>query len=182
MTGGGTAPASVSVSVNPTGLSPGTYSGTVVLTGDQAANSPVLIPVQFTVSAGITLAGQPSSLSFTYTQQQGTSPASQPLTISSSQPLNFALSISSAESWLMVAGGGSTPAGLQVSVNPDGLTPGTYSASILASSPNAVNSPLVVPIIAGGSERAVDHPIAGTVHVLVSSGRNGAGESDADGH
>ena len=145
VTGGGTTPASVSVSVNPTGLSPGTYSGTLVLTGDQAANSPVLIPVQFTISAGITLAGQPSSLSFTYTQQ-GAVPLSQPLTISSSQPLNVDLAISPAESWLIVQGGGSTPAGLQISVNPDGLTPGTYSASILASSPNAVNSPLVVPV------------------------------------
>ncbi len=145
VTGGGTAPASVSVSVNPNGLTPGTYSGTVVLTGDQAANSPVLIPVQFTVAAGITMAGQPSSLSFTYTQQ-GTVPPSQPLTISSSQPLNVALSISPAESWVIVDGGGATPAGLHISVNPDGLTPGTYSASILASSPNAVNSPLVVPV------------------------------------
>ncbi len=145
VTGGGTTPASVSVSVNPAGLSPGTYSGSLVLTGDQAANSPVVIPVQFTIAAGITLAGQPSSLSFTYTQQ-GTVPPSQPLTISSSQPLNVALAISAAESWLNVQGGGSTPAGLQISVDPDGLTPGTYSASILVSSPTAVNSPLVVPV------------------------------------
>jgi uncharacterized protein (TIGR03437 family) len=145
VTGGGTTPASISVSVNPAGLNPGIYSGTVALTGTQASNSPLLIPVQFTIAAGITLAGQPSSLSFTYTQQ-GTVPPAQPLTISSSQPLTIGLAISPAESWLTVTGDGSTPAGLQVSVNPDGLTPGTYTASILASASSAVNSPLAVPV------------------------------------
>lgn len=46
----GTTPASLSVSVHPTGLAPGSYHGTVAVTAPQAANSPLAIGVRLTVA------------------------------------------------------------------------------------------------------------------------------------
>ena len=146
VTGGSTTPASVSVSVNPAALSPGTYSGTVVVTPAHAGISQLLIPVHLTVTPGIMLSAQPGSLSFTYTQEQHAAIVEQALSITSSQPQNVSFSISPDESWLIVSGSGPTPAGLHVSVDPDGLTPGQYAASIIVSAPGAANSTLIVPV------------------------------------
>lgn len=45
----GTAPAAVSVTVNPSGLATGTYSGTVTVTASGISNSPISIPVSMEV-------------------------------------------------------------------------------------------------------------------------------------
>jgi hypothetical protein len=45
----GTTPGSVSVSVNPTGLTAGTYTGAVTIAATGAANTPLSVPVTFTV-------------------------------------------------------------------------------------------------------------------------------------
>jgi pimeloyl-ACP methyl ester carboxylesterase len=44
-----TAPETLSITFNPTGLSPGVYSGAITLTSSQATNSPVVVPVTLTV-------------------------------------------------------------------------------------------------------------------------------------
>ncbi len=144
VTGGGNTPGSVSVLVNPTGLAPGTYQGTVSVTSGQAANSPVAIPVTFTIAAGPTITAQPASLSFTYTQF-GALPAVQSVGIGNTQALGFSTSISPAESWLSLSPPSpSTPANLQVSVDPTGLTPGQYTSTILINAPGAANNPIPV--------------------------------------
>ena len=147
--GGGTTAASVSVTVHPAGLLPGTYTASVILSSSQAGNSPLLIPVHLTVTAGVVIRAQPTAVSFTYTQQ-GNVPDSQSLSISSSSPqqssIDFTSTISPAESWLVLSGSGPTPASLQVTVNPSGLTPGVYNASIIISAAAAANTPLIVPV------------------------------------
>jgi len=47
----GATPASLSVSVNPTGLAPGTYNGSVTITSSNATNSPQTVPIILTVTA-----------------------------------------------------------------------------------------------------------------------------------
>ncbi|MBI3696385.1 MAG: hypothetical protein HY238_16300 [Acidobacteria bacterium] len=47
----GTTPANLSVAVNPAGLTPGTYTGTVIITSAGASNSPVTIGVTLVVTA-----------------------------------------------------------------------------------------------------------------------------------
>jgi uncharacterized protein (TIGR03437 family) len=146
VTGGGSTPSGISVSVDPHGLAAGTYQGTIAVSSSQAGNSPVLVPVHVNITAGPPINPQPTSLSFTYTQQ-GALPVGQVLSIGSSQTLSFSASVSSNESWLVVNGNsGVTPAGLTVTIDPSGLTPGDYSASIIISSPGAANDPLTIPV------------------------------------
>jgi uncharacterized protein (TIGR03437 family) len=145
VTGGGLTPSDFSVSVNPQGLAPGSYTGTVMVSSAAAGNSPVLLPVQLTVTSAPVISAEPSSLSFTY-QPGGTVPAAQALHISGGQSLSFSTSILPQQAWLVVTGDGTTPATLAVSVDPSGLTAGQYTASILVSSSGAANSPLVVSV------------------------------------
>jgi hypothetical protein len=147
VTGGGLTSSSISVSVNPQGLTAGNYSGTVMVSSLVAGNSPVLIPVQFTVTAAPVVSAVPGSLSFTY-QPGDNAPAAQALHISGGQNLSFSTSIVPLENWLTVSGGGTgtTPATLDVSVDPGGLTTGDHTASILITAPGAGNSPVVVPV------------------------------------
>jgi uncharacterized protein (TIGR03437 family) len=145
VTGGGRTPASFSVAVSPQGLAPGAYNGTILVTSLGAGNSPVPVPVQLTVTAAPVISATPSSLNFTYTQQ-GTLPDPQTLHIFNAQTLSFSTSVSAAESWLNVSGDGPTPATLNVSVDPSGLTPGQYTASILINAPSAANNPLIIPV------------------------------------
>ena len=47
---GGLAPSTLSVTLDPTGLAVGVYTGTVTVSSPGAAGSPVLVPVQFTIT------------------------------------------------------------------------------------------------------------------------------------
>src|SRR4029077_20335378 len=81
----GSSGSSVSVSVNPSGLAAGTYSGNVTITSSGASNSPKSIPVTLTVTAAAlpTLAVSPLNLSFNY-QTGGTAPTAQNVSLTSS--------------------------------------------------------------------------------------------------
>lgn len=47
----GTAPSTIAVTVNPAALKTGTYSGSIIISADNAVNSPLTLPVSLTVSA-----------------------------------------------------------------------------------------------------------------------------------
>ena len=125
----GTTPGSVSVAVDPTGLGPGTYGGTIAASAYGAAN-PISIAVTLTVlSAGQQLAVSPSQISFAV-PVGGTAPA-QTLSVSSGgTPISFTAAASGAK-WLSVTpASGTTPASLSVAVNPAGLLDGTFTGTI----------------------------------------------------
>jgi uncharacterized protein (TIGR03437 family) len=134
----GTTPASLSVSVNPTALSPGSYNGTITVTAPGATGSPQTVQVTLVVSSYITVTannqtGTPS-LSFTY-QVGGTTPASQTLQVSSTAVPVVMFTVASSAIWLSpgVTSGISinTPATLTVSVvNPSSLAAGQYNGTI----------------------------------------------------
>jgi uncharacterized protein (TIGR03437 family) len=134
------APASLSVSVNPTGLDPGTYYGTITVTPSAANNSPQTVSVTLTVSAAATLTISPATLSFVF-QIGGVAPAAQSLSLGSSGtalPFSASATTTSGGSWLSVAQNtGTTPANLGVSVKPAGLGTGLYSGNITINSPGA---------------------------------------------
>ncbi len=141
----GTTLATLSVSVKTAGLTAGTYTSAVTITAAGAANSPLSVPVTFTVTPQPAITAAPTALTFTF-QVGGTAPVSQNLAIgSSSTPLSFTAAAGAA--WLSVApSSGTTPATLGVSVNSAGLAPGTYTSAVTITAPGASNTPFSVPV------------------------------------
>ena len=143
---------SITISVNPSGLTQPAYSGTVTLSFGSSDMPPVLIPVSLTLSNGIvsntSLTG-PSSMTFGYTLG-GSAPASQTLTIGSSPSSGTPVTatITSGSSWLSVTpASGTTPANFTVSINTSGLTTNqTLTGTIQIASSNVNNSPFNVPV------------------------------------
>jgi hypothetical protein len=152
--GAGTTPQNVTVSVNPTGLAAGTYNGIVTLTSAQANNSPLTVPVTLTVynANPTSLTVAPISLAFAFTIG-GSNPANQTVAVSTTgSAVSFTLSTSGG-SWLSASGAGTTPRNVTVSVNPSGLSAGTYNGSVILTAVDAENSPLTVPVtltVSGG--------------------------------
>jgi hypothetical protein len=142
---GNVTPLNVTASVDPTGLSRGTHTGTISVNSPVAGNSPLLIPVTFAISAQPVLHAVPASASFVYTPG-GPLPQPFAILIESSSKVVVQATVSPANSWLTVSGGGSTPATLQLTTNPVGLAPGIYPSSVLVTSPGAANSPLSIPV------------------------------------
>ncbi len=145
----------LTVSALPLLLSAGTYSGTITITATQTgggtvADSPITIPVVFTVTAGNLTVSQ-SSLSFSQTVS-GAAPKAQTVNVTSSgQPLSYAVTASTGGSgdWLSVSpASGSTSGSFQVSVDGSGLQPATYTGSVTVTSttPYSGNSPIVIPV------------------------------------
>ena len=141
-TSAGTTPANVIVSVNATGLTPGTYTGSVTITpiGGGPAQS---VPVKLVVSAG-TLAVSSSAL--TFTQFAGlAAPAAQTVTVTNPAGGALPFSVVSDSSWLTVTpAGGSAPAVLTISADGRNLLPGTYTGTITVQAPGASNSPQLI--------------------------------------
>ncbi|MGB7718987.1 MAG: BACON domain-containing carbohydrate-binding protein [Bryobacteraceae bacterium] len=144
----GTTPASLSVSVNPTGLSPGSYNGTITITAPGASNSPQTVSVSLTVTSSTsapTISLNPNVLNYTY-QSGGNLPQALAVTVTASSAVAFTAAASGG-GWLSVSpASGTTPASLSVSVNPTGLSPGSYNGTITITAPGASNSPQTVSV------------------------------------
>ncbi|MBI1898651.1 MAG: hypothetical protein HYS04_19270, partial [Acidobacteria bacterium] len=145
-----TTPSTLTVSVNPAGLQPGTYNGTITVTG--AGANTITIPVSLTISLNPLANVLPGSVVFNH-QLGTTNPAAQSLTISTTGPaLTFTAtaSVEGAINWLVIGAtaGTATREGTQVllGANPSGLGPGAYNGTVTISVPGAANSPIAVPI------------------------------------
>ena len=139
----GATPASVLVTVNPAGLAPGQYSGTINITATGVA-SPIGVVVTLIVSAPPALAVAPGQLLF-IAPAAGPAPAAQTLAVSSTgAPIAFTAASSAA--WLGVAPmSGTTPATLSVSVNAASLAAGVYNGSITLT-PTGSAAPLTIAV------------------------------------
>jgi hypothetical protein len=114
----GTAPTSINVSANPTGLAPGTYSATTTVTAIGASNSPLTIPVTLTVNPIPVVV---ASLGFSPTSVIGPASATGTVTLSSSAPVGGAtVNLSSDNSAVQV------PATMAIAA---GLLSGTFTAT-----------------------------------------------------
>lgn len=125
-----TTPATLTVAVNPVGMAAGSYFGTIVVTS--SATNTLQINVYLTVSQAVSLTAIPPSLSFN-SVQGGPAPAMQSLQVGSSAPGTAVFSNAQIPSWLNLnnwIGVGTAPVVIQISVNPSGLAPGTYSTSV----------------------------------------------------
>jgi uncharacterized protein (TIGR03437 family) len=139
---------SINITVNPTGLTGTSYTGSVKLSYGAGYN-PLTIPVTFTLTVPLVPLNPPSPTSMTFNYMVGgTAPSSQPLSITSSSSISVNAAVTSGNSWLSVSpASGSTPAGFTVSVNTAGLTSAqTLTGNIQITSAGASNAPLNIPV------------------------------------
>lgn len=144
----GTIPGSVAVAVNPVGYTAGVYQGKVTVSAP-SANISIDVPVTLYVSVGPMLIVRNQSASFSF-QPGGSNPDPQVISLdSSAQTLSYSTNVATSDGgkWLTVSPAfGTTPQNVTLTVNPEGLKPGTYSATIAISSPGATNTPVTVAV------------------------------------
>ena len=146
----GPAQGTVTVNVDHSTLAAGVYSGTITLTQTGAANSPTTVPVILVVHAAGGTVGPLTFLpnSFSFSSTNGSTPNGAQMNVSADAPTSFVASIAYSNgsgSWLTVTNNstnnttngnganmlaGSTPVNLGLSVNPAGLSTGSYGAII----------------------------------------------------
>jgi hypothetical protein len=147
-------PAILTISVNPTGLVVGTYTGNVAVAA--TGSNTITFIVTLTVTAPPLPTGQfvvsPASLTFT-TPINGT-PFPQSFTVNSNGGI-ILYQASSNVQWLTVIGNGTptsngwsgtTPGSISVFASSSGLLAGTYNGTITITAPSASNSPQTVPV------------------------------------
>jgi uncharacterized protein (TIGR03437 family) len=123
-------PGSVTVTANPAGLNPGSYSGTVSLASGIATAQ---VPVTFTVNP-VPLVVAPAALALTAPAGYGVTGYA-PLQVSAAiaMPFNVAVDDGGAR-WLQIdANTGTTPGVVNVRANTASLSPGTYSGTLTLS-------------------------------------------------
>ena len=146
----GTNTGTLVISVNPSGLSVGTQSGTISIAASGATNTPQNIPVTFTITASPTPSIGLSSTNLSFTGVQGgTSPATQTVAISNSGAATLTWTASGSASWLSISPTSGTVAvgssnTLSVSVSTTGLAAGTVSTPIVISASGATNTPQTI--------------------------------------
>ncbi len=116
-------------------MQPGVYNGTVTV-GPLAGGVTQSIAVTLLVRpGGGSLTMSPSSLSFHY-QGGGNGVPAQSVTVVNSTggnvPFNISCLTTNGGGWLSCPGSGSTPTSFVVSVNPAGLSPGSYYGTVNA--------------------------------------------------
>jgi uncharacterized protein (TIGR03437 family) len=130
------------VSIDPTGLTAGTYTGTITIT-TTGGTQPV--SVSLNVLSGTIIIPTPGALVFTAQTGQA-NPIGQSVYFSGSDTTLNPLSISAVanNSWISLNTGATY---VSVSVDQTGLSTGVYSGSVSVSQGGAANSPTTVPVI-----------------------------------
>jgi uncharacterized protein (TIGR03437 family) len=145
----GTTPGSIPVTINTQGLAPGTYSGSINLTSQNAGNSSFSVPVTLTITAGALLQLTPASMSFAYQIGQA-QPFSQTVNVgSTSGAVSYAVTTSTTtgQQWLNISSNaGTTPGSFVVSVNTAGLTAGPYSGTVTVTPSGNTSAPQTIPV------------------------------------
>jgi hypothetical protein len=143
----GVTPAPVTVSVNPVGLPPGNYTGSLTFNAVGGGNNPQVVQVTLSISNNPTLSASPGSLVFNFQTGQG-QPAAQVVSVTTGgSPLGFTvssniISTSNNVTWLLVGqpSAATTPATFTVAVAAGGMAPGTYTGTVVLTAPG-VSSP-----------------------------------------
>jgi hypothetical protein len=161
---GTTGGAAITVTADPTKVpGGGTYSGTLTITASGESNSPLQVPVAFTVTeVGVS----PSSMTFV-ARPKGPNPAPRSLTVTSTASLpaagfSAAATTSTGGNWLSVSPTSGTANGppLMVSVNDTGLAAGSYDGAISITPAGAMN-PIQVPVTLTDARNVV-YSVTGT--------------------
>ncbi|MDQ7779041.1 MAG: hypothetical protein RDV41_04955 [Planctomycetota bacterium] len=139
----------VALSVDITGLAPGTYNATITITGVGAANSPQTVAVQLIVAAvgGPVISYTPNNMTF-QAAEGGANPPAQFLQIWNGGTGTLNWTVTDNATWLFADPSSGSSNGeidpVAISVNIAGLPAGNYVAQITITAPGAANSPQVV--------------------------------------
>ena len=134
---------SVAVSVDPSSLAAGTYSGAVTIAATGVASQAVNVTLVVSTNTQ-TITVSPSSLNFT-ASVGAAAPPSQTVSVTGG---SSSMSVTtSGGSWLSASLSASTASAVvTVSVNPANLTAGSYTGTVAITSAGATNSPLNVAV------------------------------------
>jgi len=140
-----TTPANLAVSVDPTGLAPGSYTDKIQLSGP----NDIQVPVALTVAAPAAPVASPASLAFVY-ELGGPPPQAQALQVATpgrTVAFRAAVSTASGIDWLIInPPTGITPATVAVSVNEKQLVPGQHSGTITITLQDLAGTILTIPV------------------------------------
>jgi len=151
----GTTPGTVKVYVNPYGLPSGNYSATIVVNAPKANTTNINYVVTLEVGdaaplLSVTTPDPGGTVAFTYTTG-GAAPAHENMSVMSvGGALTASISLSGG-AWLKATPTGNIalvglPSSVDVSVDPTGLVPGSYTAKIIVASGTASNKSITVPV------------------------------------
>ena len=150
----GSTPFNLGVNVNSSGLSAGTYSGSIAIqsTSLSALNSQFTIPITLIVTPNVTVTESPATMAFSFTANQTAAVASQSITLSSSGgTASYTASVATATSCPsgllgLSPSSGSANGTIQVSIASTNFTAGTYTCQISLTYLNATNTSSTVAV------------------------------------
>ncbi|MFQ5651666.1 MAG: FlgD immunoglobulin-like domain containing protein [bacterium] len=153
----------VSITIDASGLSEGSYADTLTVSSTEPNQADILVPVVMTVVVSPDIEIQPDSLSFTV--QQGLQ-STQPLKIKNTgqATLTFTVGTTFTSPWLSVSpSSGSLAPGdsteIEVGANTNDLTPGSYSGALIVNSNDPdegnINPPVTLTVIGAGAQISV---------------------------
>src|SRR5581483_249608 len=142
----GITPANILVTINPTNLAVGTYTGSVTIQGTGSASSapPQTIPVTLIVASS-TVTASPTSVTFSQSVG-GSQPAAQTVQISgvpAGTTVGAIATTLSGTGWLTTSVSGNT---VTINTNGSQLAQGQYTGVVSVIVPGAANSPLNIPV------------------------------------
>ena len=140
----------VTLSVDITGMSAGSYSATITIEAPGASNSPQTVAVDLTINPPApTISYSPTSFTFTATEGDA-NPADQTLGINNSGGGSLDWSVNDDAGWLTLDPPNGSSTGetddVTLSVDITGMSAGSYGATITIEAPGATNSPQTVPV------------------------------------
>jgi parallel beta-helix repeat protein len=142
----GTAPSTVIVSADISGLTAGIYADTIIVIAEDAVNSPQYVPVTLTVQVAGKIALSPDSMHFS-ADSGDANPKPQDLSITNTGGGLLTWTLSKDAEWLRVSDSmGTAPSTVTVTADISNLSPDQYLGVITVSSDNATNSPQYMPV------------------------------------
>jgi hypothetical protein len=153
----GTGAGTITVAVNNSGLTPGSYNGQISVSAAGATNTPQVIAVALTVQTPPAITLSKTSLDYTATVG-GADPANQTFDITNSGGATLNWTASDDASWLTLSPtGGTATSTVTPAVSIAGLAAGTYNGTITVSATGASNSPRTIAVTL-----TVNQPFNGT--------------------
>ena len=133
-----------SITANPSGMSEGTYSGSVTVSAPGASNSPIAIPVTLAIKTAV-LTVTPSLM--TFFGAVGLNPNPQTIQVANAGTGSLNWTASDTSSWLGLSlTSGTVPATIAVTPSIAANGTGTFNDTVTISSNDVTNSPATVPV------------------------------------